>query len=92
MREINVADKLREEIQSDDTNRRYLKACLKETLRMNTVISGNIRRTTREHSVGGYLIPIGVSNTYVLLTTKPSTLVVILLEFSSRNWTCFSSL
>ncbi|XP_026329292.1 cytochrome P450 CYP12A2-like isoform X2 [Hyposmocoma kahamanoa] len=55
-----VQDKLREEIRSDDTNKRYLKACLKESLRMNAVISANLRMTTREHIVGGYVIPKGV--------------------------------
>ncbi|XP_026327449.1 probable cytochrome P450 12b2, mitochondrial isoform X2 [Hyposmocoma kahamanoa] len=69
-----VQDKLREEIQSHNTNRRYLKACLKESLRMNTVVSGNLRRTTREHFVGGYVIPKGVdivaANDYLSMLDK----------------------
>lgn len=53
-------DKLREEIRSKETNR-YLKACLKESLRIWHVIPANLRRTSKEHVVGGYQIPKGVS-------------------------------
>ncbi|KAJ0176637.1 hypothetical protein K1T71_007816 [Dendrolimus kikuchii] len=55
----NVQDKLREEIRSGETSR-YLKACLKEALRMWHVIPGNLRRASKEHIVGGYVIPRGV--------------------------------
>ncbi|XP_037970769.2 cytochrome P450 CYP12A2 isoform X1 [Plutella xylostella] len=53
-------DRVREEVRSSGTSRRYLKACLKESLRIWPVIPANLRRTTREHVVGGYLLPKGV--------------------------------
>ncbi|XP_049873861.1 cytochrome P450 CYP12A2-like isoform X2 [Pectinophora gossypiella] len=53
-------DKLREEILSGDNNRRYLRACLKEALRLNPVVSANLRHTAKDHYVAGYHIPKGV--------------------------------
>lgn len=53
-------NKLREEIRSNDTRRSYLRACIKEALRIWPVVPGNLRRTTKEHIVDGYLIPKGV--------------------------------
>ncbi|KAH9644855.1 hypothetical protein HF086_007943 [Spodoptera exigua] len=52
--------KLREEIRSPDSHKRYLRACLKEALRMWHVIPSNLRRTDRDHYVAGYHIPAGV--------------------------------
>ncbi|KOB72593.1 Uncharacterized protein OBRU01_09064 [Operophtera brumata] len=52
-------EKLRQEIRSKESNR-YLKACLKESLRIWHVIPANLRRTSKEHVVGGYQIPKGV--------------------------------
>ncbi|GBP88494.1 Cytochrome P450 CYP12A2 [Eumeta japonica] len=52
--------KLREELNSTESKRSYLKACIKEALRIWAVIPGNLRRTTKEHHVGGYIIPVGV--------------------------------
>ncbi|XP_021188293.3 cytochrome P450 CYP12A2 [Helicoverpa armigera] len=53
-------EKLREEIRSSDPHKRYLRACLKEALRLWHVVPANLRRTDREHIVAGYLIPKGV--------------------------------
>nr|QGA73306.1 cytochrome P450 CYP12A2-like protein transcript variant 2 [Spodoptera frugiperda] len=49
-------DKLREELRSG-SDRRYLRACVKESLRIMPVVSGNIRKTTKEYSLMGYKIP-----------------------------------
>ncbi|EFA02807.1 cytochrome P450 301B1 [Tribolium castaneum] len=38
----------------------YLKACIKETMRMYPVVIGNGRCTTRDRVIGGYQIPKGV--------------------------------
>lgn len=54
-----VQDKLREEIRAGDSSR-YLKACLKEALRLWHVVPGNLRRASKEYNVGGYIIPRGV--------------------------------
>ncbi|CAK1551042.1 unnamed protein product [Leptosia nina] len=51
--------KLREEILTEKS-KRYLKACIKEALRLYPVVSANLRRTTKDHIVKGYLIPPGV--------------------------------
>ncbi|XP_075977886.1 cytochrome P450 CYP12A2-like [Anticarsia gemmatalis] len=53
-------EKLREEIRSDDKHKRYLKACLKEALRIWHVVPSNLRRTDKDFVVGGYHIPPGV--------------------------------
>lgn len=53
-------DKLREEIRSGENKNAYLRACIKEALRIWPVIPGNLRRTTKEHHVAGYIIPKGV--------------------------------
>ncbi|KAH9627768.1 hypothetical protein HF086_011146 [Spodoptera exigua] len=53
-------DKLREELRSG-SDRRYLRACVKESLRIMPVVSGNLRKTTKEYNVMGYKIPKDVS-------------------------------
>ncbi|XP_072949195.1 cytochrome P450 CYP12A2-like isoform X2 [Epargyreus clarus] len=67
-------DKLREEIQSSDQNKRYLRACLKESLRMYPVIQAQLRRTSKQHIVGDYIIPEGVDviapNEYLSMLEK----------------------
>ncbi|XP_032517342.2 cytochrome P450 CYP12A2-like isoform X1 [Danaus plexippus] len=55
-----VQEKIRKEINSSEPSKRYLKACLKESLRLHAVVPANLRRTTREHVVAGYLIPKGI--------------------------------
>ncbi|KAJ8724862.1 hypothetical protein PYW07_015820 [Mythimna separata] len=49
--------KLREEIMSKSEKRPYLRACVKESLRVMPVVSGNIRKTTKEFDILGYKIP-----------------------------------
>ncbi|XP_026746058.1 cytochrome P450 CYP12A2-like [Trichoplusia ni] len=50
-------DKLRAEIMSKSEKRPYLKACIKESLRVMPVVSGNMRQTTKDIDVMGYRIP-----------------------------------
>ncbi|CAH2091755.1 unnamed protein product [Euphydryas editha] len=50
-------EKLREEIMSQNEKQPYLKACIKESMRMLPVVSGNLRQTTKEYDVLGYRIP-----------------------------------
>nr|AJN91160.1 cytochrome P450 monooxygenase CYP333B27 [Cnaphalocrocis medinalis] len=50
-------DKLREEIASGQEKRPYLKACIKESLRMIPVTPGNLRMTTVDYNILGYAIP-----------------------------------
>lgn len=57
----NKQDKLREEVLSKSDRRPYLRACIKEGMRVMPVVSGNIRRTTKEYNLNGYLIPKDVS-------------------------------
>lgn len=50
-------NKLREEIKLKSDRRPYLKACIKEGLRLMPIISGNFRRSTKEYNIMGYRIP-----------------------------------
>ncbi|KAG6460397.1 cytochrome P450 CYP12A2 [Manduca sexta] len=49
--------KLREELLSKSEKKPYLKACIKESMRVMPVASGNTRRTTKEYNILGYHIP-----------------------------------
>ncbi|XP_039745987.1 cytochrome P450 CYP12A2-like isoform X1 [Pararge aegeria] len=49
--------KLRKEVLSQQEKRPYLKACIKESLRLFPILSGNFRRTTKDHDILGYRIP-----------------------------------
>ncbi|KAJ8726837.1 hypothetical protein PYW08_015234 [Mythimna loreyi] len=51
---------LREEIMSNSERRPYLRACMKESLRLMPVVAGNARRTTKVFHLLGYEIPKGV--------------------------------
>lgn len=53
-------EKLREEINTGGSAR-YLKACIKEATRIYHVVPANLRRCTKDHVIGGYHIPAGVS-------------------------------
>lgn len=54
-------DKLREEILSNSEKRPYLKACIKEAMRIMPVVSGNMRESSKEYNILGYRIPKNVS-------------------------------
>ncbi|XP_023951078.2 cytochrome P450 CYP12A2 isoform X1 [Bicyclus anynana] len=57
--------KLREEILSEKEKRPYLKACIKESMRMMPVVAGNLRVTTKEYNILGYKIPKGTHVSFV---------------------------
>ncbi|OWR44198.1 cytochrome P450 333B11 [Danaus plexippus plexippus] len=48
---------LRQEVNSGDERKSYLKACIKESLRVMPVAGGNIRQCTKEYNLLGYEIP-----------------------------------
>ncbi|XP_028147894.2 probable cytochrome P450 12a5, mitochondrial isoform X2 [Diabrotica virgifera virgifera] len=50
----NIQDKARQSILDDDT---YLRACLKETLRLSPTAGANSRFLAQDAIIGGYLIP-----------------------------------
>ncbi|XP_073962316.1 cytochrome P450 CYP12A2-like isoform X1 [Choristoneura fumiferana] len=50
-------DKLREEILAKQDKQSYLKACIKESMRLLPVVNGNLRKTTKEYNLLGYKIP-----------------------------------
>ncbi|XP_047989790.1 cytochrome P450 CYP12A2-like [Leguminivora glycinivorella] len=49
--------KLREEVLAKDGRNAYLRACIKESMRMLPVVNGNVRLTTKEYDLLGYRIP-----------------------------------
>ncbi|CAG9562981.1 unnamed protein product [Danaus chrysippus] len=61
--------KLRNELMTAKDKRPYLRACIKESLRLLPVVGGNFRQTTKEYDVLGYRIPkkmfIVVANQYM---------------------------
>ncbi|XP_064292414.1 cytochrome P450 CYP12A2-like isoform X2 [Plodia interpunctella] len=42
------------------SSKQYLRACIKESLRLSPIVSVNVRRTGKEHIVAGYHVPIGI--------------------------------
>lgn len=59
-------DKLREEILTQSDKRPYLKACIKEAMRIMPVVSGNIRQATKDYNLMGYQVPKGVSKLHFI--------------------------
>ncbi|XP_037297135.1 cytochrome P450 CYP12A2 [Manduca sexta] len=55
--------KLREEVMSKSDKKPYMRACIKESIRLMPVISGNFRKTTKDYNILGYHIP---KETYVV--------------------------
>lgn len=53
-------DILREEVMSPGGKRTYLKACIRESMRMMPVSAANARETSKEYNVLGYHVPKGV--------------------------------
>ncbi|KAJ8726838.1 hypothetical protein PYW08_015235 [Mythimna loreyi] len=53
--------KLREEIMSRSERRPYLRACIKESMRLMPVVSGNARKTSKMYNILGYEVPKGVN-------------------------------
>ncbi|XP_026314070.1 cytochrome P450 CYP12A2-like [Hyposmocoma kahamanoa] len=56
-------EKLRELLKTKDSDEtiRYVKACIKEGLRMMPVVSGNVRQATKDYDILGYKIPKGIN-------------------------------
>ncbi|XP_059048495.1 cytochrome P450 CYP12A2-like isoform X2 [Achroia grisella] len=52
--------KAREEARSGASQKRYIRACMKESLRIWAVVPANLRRTGKDHVVAGYHIPKGI--------------------------------
>ena len=46
---------------SGSDKRPYLRACIKESLRLMPVVSANARKTSKEYNILGYEVPVGVS-------------------------------
>ncbi|GBP65036.1 Cytochrome P450 CYP12A2 [Eumeta japonica] len=53
--------KLREEILSQNERKQYLKACIKEAMRVQPTAFANLRMSTKEYNLNGYIIPKGVN-------------------------------
>lgn len=51
----------------DKEKRPYLRACMREAIRIMPVVSGNIRKTSKEYNILGYTIPTGVSGLKLLI-------------------------
>ncbi|XP_047989212.1 LOW QUALITY PROTEIN: cytochrome P450 CYP12A2-like [Leguminivora glycinivorella] len=67
-------NKLREEVLTGHTRKPYLRACIKESLRVLPVVNGNVRLATKEYNLLGYKIPkdilIGFSHQYMSIMAE----------------------
>ncbi|XP_026314073.1 cytochrome P450 CYP12A2-like [Hyposmocoma kahamanoa] len=56
-------EKLRELLKTKDSDEtvKYVKACIKEGLRMMPVVSGNLRQASKDYDILGYRIPKGMN-------------------------------
>lgn len=61
-------EKLREEVMAQQGKKPYMRACIKESMRLMPIVSGNIRLTTKEYNILGYRIPKNVSS--ILMCTE----------------------
>lgn len=59
-------ERLRQEIRLKQDKQPYLRACIKETMRLLPVVGGNFRQTTKEYNVMGYKIPKDVRYTFII--------------------------
>ncbi|XP_026314074.1 cytochrome P450 CYP12A2-like [Hyposmocoma kahamanoa] len=67
-------DKLREELRTENPEepRKYLKACIKEGMRIQPVVGGNLRQVTKDYDILGYRIPTGM---YVMFSHQQMSIM-----------------
>nr|QZP43544.1 cytochrome P450 monooxygenase CYP333A26 [Ephestia elutella] len=53
-------EKVRQGLLSEKPSKQFLRACMKESLRLSPIVSINVRRTGMEHIVAGYHVPKGI--------------------------------
>ncbi|KAG6460403.1 hypothetical protein O3G_MSEX011954 [Manduca sexta] len=63
--------KLREEVMSKSDKKPYLRACIKESMRLMPIAPGNFRKTTKDFNILGYHIP---KDTHILFVHQEMSL------------------
>lgn len=66
-----------------------MKACIKEGLRLMPVVSGNMRKTTKEYNLLGYTVPMNVSNSFWISKKTPSWRPYTVCMWRLDNVYCF---